>query len=97
MPVASSWGEIINLTDKLKSSIKNISLYNATLAVQLKTAEQSFKDEGIEIIREHISNTKNKISESLLEFEAMIKNLTSYAILLKKAEDATAYQYERTR
>jgi hypothetical protein len=97
MPVAASWKDILILVDKLEGNLKKVSLYNGTLAVQLKIAEKSFKDEGIEIIQNHISKTKSQIEDAVPEFRAVLKNLTEYARLLKLAEGVTAYQNERTR
>jgi hypothetical protein len=87
MQVAASWRDILVLVDNIKSNLKKIQLYNGTLAVQLKTLESTFRDEGIDIIRNHIAKTKSQIEETVPEFKIVLEKLIAYAYLLKQSEE----------
>ena len=87
MPVAASWKGILLLIENTKNNLKNIENNNNTLEEQLNKLGTTFKDEGIEIIRKHIANTKKQIEDTVPSFDTVLKNMVTYAFLLKKAED----------
>jgi len=97
MPVAASWKSILLLVGGIKTNLADIKNQNDTLEEQLNKLGTTFQDEGVEIIRAHISRTKRQIEDAIPEFQTILTKMTEYAYLLKKAEDATSYQNERTR
>jgi hypothetical protein len=87
MPVAASWRDILLLVQNIRSNLKRIELYNGTLAVQRMTLEKTFRDEGIDIIRNHTEKTKKQIEDTIPAFDTALKNMVDYAILLKQSEE----------
>ena len=88
MPVAASWKDILVLVDRIKRDRKRMVFCRATMELRLKTLEASFKDDGIEIIRNHIANSKKQMEDAIPSFDTVLKNMVAYAYWLKKAEDS---------
>ena len=88
MPVAASWKDILLLIENIKNNLKNLENNNNIMEEQLYRLGITFKDEGIEIIRNHIANTKKQIEDTISSFDTVLKNMVTYAFLLKKAEDS---------
>jgi hypothetical protein len=88
MPVATSWRDILVLVESIKNDLKNIENHNNTLEEQLNKLGTTFRDEGIEIIRNHISKTRKQIEDTVPEFETVLKKMLEYAQLTRLAESA---------
>jgi len=88
MPVASSWKDIDILYNSTKNNIRTIAEHNTTLEQQLNSLGTSFKDEGINIIQDHINKTKKQIEDTVPEFEIVLKKIFEYARLLESSESA---------
>ena len=87
LPIESSWKDILILVDSMRQNMKNVELGSSSLEARLKSLESSFRDEGIEIIKNHIKKTNEQYSSAVPEFDLVLRKMTEYAILLKQAED----------
>ena len=97
MAIESAWKTILRLEENIKKHKNDIVNYNKNLEEQLSGLRTSFQDDGFFIIQNLVKKTEEQINDSFPAFEALLNKMLDVAALLKKAEDATAYQYERTR
>jgi DNA polymerase III epsilon subunit-like protein len=88
MPVEASYNGIRQLVSDINKGLKDMNAHNETLNSQLGTLGNTFQDEGIEIIRGHVVDTRRKINEAVPDFEIVLRKLLEYAALLQGSENA---------
>jgi uncharacterized protein YukE len=69
-------------------NIKAIAEYNADLAGKLNALGDSFQDEGIDIIRDHVHTTRKRMEDVLPAFQSLMGKLVEVANLYKGSQQA---------
>jgi len=86
--VAADYVKIGQLVDKIAINMDNITNETRILEDKLETLEQTFKDSGSKIVRNHIEYTKEQIDKNIGNFSILCEKLTEYAGHLKDTRDS---------
>ena len=89
MAVAASWRDMIQLVDGIRGNLRSITDYNSDLESQLRVLGNTFRDDDIGVIQNHVATTKSQIETTIPEFEVVLKKMLEYAQEIKLAETAT--------
>jgi chemotaxis regulatin CheY-phosphate phosphatase CheZ len=88
MLIDTSYNGIRQLVGDINRDLKDMNAHNETLNGQLNTLGNTFQDDGIEIIRGHVVDTRRKINEAVPDFEIVLHKLLEYAALVEESERA---------